>query len=391
MPSDSPGPSDSPAGSRPPDDLVFALTYYAPYVSGLTNMARDIAEGLAARGRRVTVVTSGFDPALPREEEIGGVRVLRAPVLARLGRGVISPQFVRLARSAISQASVGALQLPMLEAGAIAYGLRTPLVSTYHCDVTLPPGLVNTAQRVVVDASNRLAMRCSVVVAATSEDYARHSRMWPVIEPAMTVVPPPCPPVPPGEATYRETDGMHVGFLGRIVREKGLEYLVRGFRALPDPDARLLIGGDFTHVAGGSVIDQVRAAIGDDPRVRLLGFVPEERLGEFYASLDVFALPSVNAFEAFGIVQGVAMQAGVPVISSDLPGVRQPVAQTGFGVVVPPADPDGITCALRRLQADPPDRVRGAERAREAFSVSAVIDGYEVLLDKAAHQQAVRR
>jgi len=370
------------------DDLVITLTYYAPYVSGLTNMARDIAEGLAARGRRVTVVTSRYERGLPREEEINGVRVLRAPVLARLGRGVVSPEFVRLARSTIARARVGALQLPMLEAGAIAAGLRTPLVSTYHCDVTLPPGLVNTAQRLVVDASNRLAMQRSAVVAVTSEDYARHSRMWPAIEPSMAIVPPPCPPPPDGEPTYRETDGMHVGFLGRIVREKGLEHLVRGFRALPDPDARLLIGGDFTHVAGGSVVDRVRDAIGDDPRVRLMGFVPEERIGDFYASLDVFTLPSVNAFEAFGIVQAVAMLAGVPVLSSDIPGVRQPVAQTGFGTLVPPADPEGITRALQRLAAEPPDREAGRARAHQAFSVAAVLDGYEVLLDKAAHEVA---
>jgi len=379
----------APDGAR--DDLVIALTYYEPYVSGLTNMARDLAEGMAARGRRVTVVTNRFDSSLPRHEEINGVRVLRAPVIARLGRGVISPQFVRLARATIARAEVGALQLPMLEAGAIAAGMPTPLVSTYHCDVTLPPGPVNTAQRLVVDASNRYAMRNSAIVAVTSEDYARNSRMWSVIEPGMAIVAPPCPPPPPGEPSYRETDGLHVGFLGRIVREKGLEYLVRGFRALPDPDARLLIGGDFTHVAGGSVVEQVRAAIGDDPRVRLLGFVPEERIGDFYASLDVFTLPSVNAFEAFGIVQAVAMLGGVPVVSSDIPGVRQPVAQTGFGTVVPPADPAAITRALRGLQADPPDREAGRRAAHEAFSVTSVLDAYEVLLDKAAHQRKARR
>jgi glycosyltransferase involved in cell wall biosynthesis len=367
------------------DDLVIALTYYAPYVSGLTNMARDLAEGLAARGRRVTVVTNRFDPSLPRTEEINGVRVLRAPVVARLGRGVISPQFVRLARSTMARSVVGSLQLPLLEAGAIAAGMRTPIIATYHCDVTLPPGPVNALQGAVVDASNRLAMRRSAIVAVTSEDYARNSRMWSAIEPSMAVVAPPCLPPPVGAPSYRETDGLHVGFLGRIVREKGLEYLVRGFRALPDEDARLLIGGDFTHVAGGSVIDQVRAAIGDDPRIRLLGFVPEDRIGDFYASLDVFTLPSVNAFEAFGIVQAVAMLAGVPVLSSDIPGVRQPVAQTGFGTVVPPADPGAITRALQGLQADPPDRVAGLKAATEAFSVSAVLDAYEVLLDKAAH------
>jgi glycosyltransferase involved in cell wall biosynthesis len=369
---------------EPSTDLAIALTYYSPYVSGLTNMARDIAEGLAARERRVTVVTSRFEPDLPREEEINGVRVLRAPVLARVGRGVISPQLVRLARAALGRSAVASLQLPMLEAGAIAAGLRTPLVSTYHCDVTLPPGLVNDVQRVVVDASNRLAMRRSAAVAVTSEDYARHSRMWPSITPSMEVVAPPCPAPPPGAPTYRETDGPHIGFLGRIVREKGLEHLVRGFRALPDPDARLLLGGDYTHVAGGSVVAQVRAAMGDDPRIRLLGFVPEERVGEFYASLDVFTLPSVNAFEAFGIVQAVAMLAGVPVLSSDIPGVRQPVAQTGFGTLVPPADEAAITRGLHELYTNPPDRAAGTDRARRAFSVSNVLDAYEVLLDKAA-------
>jgi glycosyltransferase involved in cell wall biosynthesis len=367
-----------------PTDLALALIYYSPYVSGLTNMARDIAEGLAARGRRVTVVTSRFEPDLPLQEEINGVRVLRAPVLARVGRGVISPQLVRLARGTLGRARVASLQLPMLEAGAIAAGLRTPLVSTYHCDVTLPSGLVNDVQRVVVDTSNRLAMRRSAAVAVTSEDYARHSRMWPSIAPSMEVVAPPCPAPPPGVPTYRETEGPHIGFLGRIVREKGLEHLVRGFRALPDPDARLLIGGDYTHVAGGSVVAQVRAAMGDDPRIRLLGFVPEERVGEFYASLDVFTLPSVNAFEAFGIVQAVAMLAGVPVLSSDIPGVRQPVTQTGFGTLVPPADEAGIARGLQELYRNPPDRAAGMDRARRAFSVSNVLDAYEVLLDKAA-------
>jgi glycosyltransferase involved in cell wall biosynthesis len=375
---------------RATDDLAIALTYYSPYVSGLTNMARDIAEGLAARDRRVTVVTSHFDSGLPLEEEINGVRVLRAPVVARVGRGVVSPQLVALARRTLSRARVASLQLPMLEAGAIAAGLRTPLISTYHCDVTLPPGLVNDVQRVVVDASNRLAMRHSTAVTVTSEDYARHSRMWPSIEPSMEVVAPPCPAPPAGKPLYRETDGPHIGFLGRIVREKGLEHLVRAFRALPDPDARLLIGGDYTHVAGGTVIAQVRAAMGDDTRVRLMGFVPEERIGDFYASLDVFTLPSVNAFEAFGIVQAVAMLAGVPVLSSDIPGVRQPVVQTGFGALVPPADEAAITRGLHELYTNPPDRTVGADRARRAFSVANVLDTYEVLLDKAASTRTAR-
>jgi glycosyltransferase involved in cell wall biosynthesis len=372
--------------SRPesPDDLVLVLTYYTPYVSGLTNFARDIAEGLAARGRKVTVVTSQHDKALPREETVNGVRVLRAPVLAQLGKGTISPQFSRLAIKATRNARVVNLHLPMLEAGPIARAAKCPVVLTYHCDVSLPDGLVNTIQGKVIDASSRLAMRHATTVAVTSEDYARHSRLWPSIEPRMAAVPPPCTPCQGGTPSFRDGDGMHVGFLGRIVEEKGLEYLVDGFRKLDDPAARLLIGGEFAKVAGGSVVQRVKERIGTDPRIKLLGFLPDEQLPDFYASLDVFALPSVNAFEAFGIVQVVAMLAGVPALASDLPGVRIPVRQTNFGEIVTPRDVDGIHAALTRLRDNPPDRVAGAAAADRLFSVASVLDAYETIFDKAA-------
>jgi glycosyltransferase involved in cell wall biosynthesis len=96
----------------------------------------------------------------------------------------------------------------------------------------------------------------------------------------------------------------------------------------------------------------------------------------------------VNAFEAFGIVQAVAMLAGVPVLSSDIPGVRQPVMQTGFGTLVPPADEAAITRGLQGLYTNPPDREVGSDRAHRAFSVANVLDTYEVLLDKAAPPHA---
>jgi len=366
------------------DDLVIALMYYSPYVSGLTNVARDVAEGLVRRGRRVTVVATRSSPDLAREEVINGVRVVRTPVIARIGRGAVSPTFAVEVVKATARAKVANLHLPLLEAGPITRFSRCPVVLTYHCDVSLPPGLLNSAQTTIMDASSRIAMRHATAVTVTSEDYAQHSRLWRSIQPSMVAIPPPIEPVPTGRPAYRETNGLHVGFLGRIVQEKGLDHLVRGFRNLDDPDARLLIGGDFSQIAGGSVVEQVRQAIGGDPRARMLGFVPDDRLGDFYASLDVFALPSVNAFEAFGIVQAVAMLAGVPVLASNLPGVRLPVQQTGFGAIVPPGDSDAIGVALAKLAANPPDRERGAAAARDSFWMNNVLDAYEAVLDKAA-------
>ena len=365
-------------------DLLIGLNYYAPYVSGLTNVARDVAVGLAARGHRVKVVTSQHDPSLPEFETIDGVDVERAPVLAHLGKGVISPTLVSRTVAASRRARLTNLHLPMLEAGVIAGRCASPVAVTYHCDVSLPPSMINAVQRAAVDASSRRAIRTAETVVVTSDDYARHSRMWPAMEGrSLQSIPPPCHERPPGTPRFRDGDGLHVGFLGRIVEEKGLAYLVRGFQALQDPDSRLLIGGDFTKVIGESVVEEVRALIGDDERIRLLGFLPDEDIADFYASLDVFALPSINAFEAFGIVQVEAMMAGVPALASDLPGVRIPVQDTGFGRIVSPRDPAGIATGLRELAEAPLDRAAGAERARKLFAADTVLDAYEQLVEAA--------
>lgn len=361
-------------------ELLVVLDYYAPYVSGLTNVARDVAVGLAARGHPVRVVTTRHDPELPPTEVLDGVVVERAPVLARLGKGVVSPAFVRRAIAASRRAALTHLHLPMPEAGLVAARCGSPLAVTYHCDVSLPPGPVNAVQRAGVDAASRAAVRRAGRVVVTSEDYARHSRLRADLGGRTTVVPPPCHPRPAGQPRFRDGDGLHVGFLGRIVAEKGLQHLVRGFQLLGDADARLLVAGDFARVAGGSVVDEIRALVDGDPRVRLLGFLPEEDLADFHASLDVFALPSVNSFEAFGIVQVEAMMAGVPALASDLPGVRVPVRETGFGVVVPPRDDAAVAAGLARLRDAPPDRAAGAAATRERYDLSAVLDAYERLL-----------
>ncbi|MGX7681453.1 glycosyltransferase [Jatrophihabitans sp. DSM 45814] len=368
---------------RQPDrgaDLTIALNYYAPYVSGLTDTAKVVAEGLADRGWRVTVIAARHDRSLPVSERLAGVDVIRTPVVARIGKGTISPQLPFVAARAARQASVLNLHMPMLEAGMISRLARnTPLVATYQCDVSLPPGIVNGVQVRAVDTSSRGALTRAQVVVPSSDDYARNSRLWTSMQGRTTVISPPCLDRRGGKPTFRDGNGVHVGFLGRIVEEKGLEYLVEGFLRAAGQDDRLLIGGDYSKVAGGSVIDRVRARAGGDARVRFLGFLPDGSLDDFYASLDVFALPSVNSLEAFGIVQVEAMMTGVPAIATDIPGVRTPVQNTGFGVVVPPRDASAIAAAITELRDQPRDRELGGRLTRERYGVISTINAYEAV------------
>ncbi|MDR0358684.1 MAG: glycosyltransferase, partial [bacterium] len=133
--------------AEPEVDVLHVLTYYTPYVSGLTETARVIAEELIARGRRVAVCAVRHDPELPAVEHVGGVLVRRSNVLGRLSKGALSPTFAFDVARAARRARVVQLHLPMGDGALVARALpgRVPAVVTYHCDVNLEPGVVNRA------------------------------------------------------------------------------------------------------------------------------------------------------------------------------------------------------------------------------------------------------
>ncbi|MEO6324393.1 MAG: glycosyltransferase, partial [Thermoanaerobaculia bacterium] len=87
--------------------------------------------------------------------------------------------------------------------------------------------------------------------------------------------------------------------------------------------------------------------------VALAGTLPESRMSDFYHAVNVLALPSVNRTESFGLVQVEALRCGVPVVASDLPGVRTVVSATGAGRLVPPGDAAALTEALAEVLSEP--------------------------------------
>lgn len=372
-------------------DLAVALTYYEPYVSGLTHTARVVAEGMAERGWRVAVVTSRHDRSLPRRETIAGVDVYRCPVLGVITRAQITPTYPAVARWLARRSSVLHLHLPMAEASLVARLARpTPIVSTLHIDLYLPPGWLNRFAMFASDITSRSAIRRSAAVVANSEDQAHASKFWPLLrDTEFLPVHAPCVDRRGGRPRYRETAGLHVGFLGRIVEDKGIAYLVRAFRRFADPQARLLVAGNYATVAGGSNLDDVRAEIAGDSRIRLLGELRGDEIDDFYASIDVFALPSMA--ESFGIAQVEAMMCGVPSVTTDLPGGRYPVLATKFGRLVPPRDIEALERAIRELAAARPQwRAAKAQEARTRFSVTACLDAYEELFTSVRERAADR-
>lgn len=374
-------------------DVTVGLDYYAPYVSGLTESARILAEGLAARGWRVAVVCARHHRSLPRHEKLRGVDVYRAPVLASVRKGVLSPGLPRLVARTAAQSSVLHLHLPMPESAFVTWLVRgrTPVLATYHIDAFLPGGLVDRVGVRAADRVSAVTVGRSAAVVVNSHDQAQGSRIWPALrQRPLFTIPPACIDRSGGAPRFRETSGTHIGFMGRIAAEKGIKYLIRALREIEDPDIRLLLAGDYETVAGPSTIDELRAEGAGDDRVRILGLLRGSDIDDFYASIDVFALPSIA--ESFGIVQAEAMMTGVPSVTTDIPGGRYPVQATGFGRLVPPRNPDALrtaVCEVAGMTAS--QRELGRKQAIAQFGGEAYVDAYEEALRSVQSSRAGRR
>ena len=107
--------------------VLVALTYYRPHISGLTMYAQRLAEGLADAGHRMTVLTSCYDQDLPVEETRNGVRIVRVPVLSRIGKGVLMTGYRCQVRRLVAASDVVLINYPITppESGALLDAARS--------------------------------------------------------------------------------------------------------------------------------------------------------------------------------------------------------------------------------------------------------------------------
>jgi rhamnosyl/mannosyltransferase len=105
--------------------------------------------------------------------------------------------------------------------------------------------------------------------------------------------------------------------------------------------------------------------LGISERVNWVGEVANLDLPPYYAACDLFAFPSSERSEAFGLVQLEAMVSSKPVVTTELGTGTSFVTQNGLtGLVVPPRDPVLLAKAVIRLTADTALRRRMGEAGR---------------------------
>ena len=377
--------------------VLIVLTYYRPHVSGLTIYAERLAWGLARRGHQVTVMTSRYDRSLPLEEARDGVRVVRVPVAFRVSKGVIMPTFGLVATRLVREHDVVSLHLPQFDAAGVAARARLmgkPSTLTYHCDLKLPPGPFNRFVNLVVHGMNHLAGLLADRIVAYTADFAAHSPYLSRFAHKVEVIPPPVElPPAPAEAVrafarqhHLDGRGPVIGMAARLAAEKGVEVLLEALPRVLEvyPDARVLFAGQYQNVLGEEAYARRLAPLFERHRSRwtFLGVLSSREMAAFYRNLDVLVVPSLNSTESFGLVQVEAMLCGTPSVASDLPGVRQPVLQTGMGEVVPVGDARALAEAILRVVNGRARYVRPRREIARRWNTDRTAAEYEALFER---------
>ncbi len=171
-----------------------------------------------------------------------------------------------------------------------------------------------------------------------------------------------------------------LGTAGRLVKLKGIEYLLRASARLKQEFPALEV-----QIAGtGPELKELQAEVsrlGLEGRVRFLGWI--EDVGSVLSSWDVFVMPSLE--EGFPIAALNAMAAGLPVVATKVGGVPELIEDGSSGLLVEPRDLEALVAALGTLLRDRELRLRlgqaGFERVREHFSVAQMTRQFAGLYD----------
>jgi glycosyltransferase involved in cell wall biosynthesis len=176
-----------------------------------------------------------------------------------------------------------------------------------------------------------------------------------------------------------------LAFVGRLDPQKGVDVLISALSHLGGrhEPIEIVIAGE------GPLESVVRtyAEVGEGGgHCRVLGYV--SNVSDVYSAADALVLPS--RWEGFGLVAAEAMAAGLPVIGTNVPGLRHVVVHGQTGLLVPPDDVQALADAMAALAGDEDARTRygeaGLQRVRRLYDIDRNVAQHAELYEQIAQR-----
>lgn len=156
-------------------------------------------------------------------------------------------------------------------------------------------------------------------------------------------------------------------FVGRIVRDKGINELTNAFEKLSKEisNIRLVLVGSFEDSLD-PISDKARAIITNNSSIDYVGEKMGDEFVAYYAVSDCFVFPSYREGFPNTVIEAGAM--GLPSIVTDINGSREIIVNGKNGIIIPSKDTDALYHAMKKMIEDEESRQHMASNARQMIA-----------------------
>jgi 1,2-diacylglycerol 3-alpha-glucosyltransferase len=355
--------------------VAQVVASYHPEVGGVETHVRRVAEGCAAAGDEVTVLTHQPGGRAP-EETVGPVRVLRFPLTVGLANYPLSLSLFRYLRAHASDFDIVHAHSYHTLVGQAAVRLGLPFVFTPHYHGTGHTRLRALLHHLYRPAGGRLLAAADAVICVSAAERDLVVGDFPGTEGKLRLIPNGTDPRPAGVPQVGiATDERMVLTIGRLERYKRVDLVIRACRALGS-EVTLVVVGDGPDRPR---LEQCASAAGRSGLVRFTGRINDAELDRLLAAAAV--VTSASEHEAFGLIVADGLAAGARVVASAIPAHFELGGLAGADAPITFVDPEDtrqFTAALAaslaqgRSQAGPlrlPTWADVAEETRVLYSL----------------------
>lgn len=366
--------------------IAHVTPSFPPYPGGIGNVAYNIADGMSSDGYQITVFTPKYnkETIYPKNK----FNLVRVKPLIKYGNAALIPSLIRR----LAGFDIIHLHYPFFGGAESIYLLKKfkkniKLVIHYHMDVIGKNIKKYLFQFHTKHFLGRIIKVADLVI-VSSFDYALNSNIGEYVK----LYNEKFIDIPHGVDTHCFTPGekdnvlveryglkdkkivLFVGSLDSAHYFKGVNYLIKATEILKRDDFNVIIvgKGNLRHVYEELVNDK---DLGE--KIIFTGFIRD--LKSFYQLADIFVLPSIDKSESFGLVLTEAMACKLPVIASDLVGVRKLILKKDSGLLVKPKDASSLAKAINKLLDDSSLRKRLGE------------NGYKMIIDNYSWEKVVKK
>jgi glycosyltransferase involved in cell wall biosynthesis len=316
---------------------ILSVHYPPKWIGGEELATRYIAEGLAAQGHEIHVVTS-YDKHFSNQSAENGVTVHRIVYdTPRLVRDYHFQARALLALSALRPDIVIIEMFYICICGLLVKKLlKTPYIICGHgSDVYLPATWDQRLTRKLRAAALEAA---DAITALGPAMQARIRQLWSV---ESTIIPNGVHPARFAQLNRYEArdligvkdNGAIIIYIGALRSIKGVEYLLKAMKTITerDPTVSLLIIGEGVE---RQKLEGLARNLGLEGAVQFIGRVANEDIPHYLSASDLFVLPSLS--EAFGIALLEAMASGLPIVATNVGDISSFVENAVNGFLVEP-------------------------------------------------------